>query len=288
MTKSVKYARLALAFAMLATAFAFAFSASAANAQGATGRVRVAHLSPDAPNVDVYVDGAKALSNVPFKAVSDYIALPAGEHRFEVRVAGAAATDKAVIDAKATLEAGKDYTVAAINVVASIAPLVLVDDTAAPAAGKAKVRVVHASPDAPAVDVAVKGGPVLISNLAFGKASDTLSVDAATYDLEVRVAGTTTVALPLAGTKLEAGKIYTVFASGKLANLGVVVTAVSAAPATTAAPAATTAAPSLPSTGMGGAASEDGSAGMIIAIVGLVALVVAGSTFALTRRTVRK
>ncbi len=291
MTKSVKYSRVALALLMLVSAFAFAFSASAANAQAATGRVRVAHMSPDAPNVDVYVDGAKALSNVPFKAVSDYIALPAGEHRFEVRVAGAAATDAAVIDAKATLEGGKDYTVAAINVVASIAPLVLVDDNSAPAAGKAKVRVVHASPDAPAVDVAVKGGPVLISNLAFGKASDTLSVDAATYDLEVRAAGTTTVALPLAGTNLEAGKIYTVFAAGKLANLGpvvTVVTAAAAAPATTAAPGATTAAPSLPSTGLGGTASEDGSAGMIIAIVGLVALVAAGTTFAITRRTVRK
>ena len=41
---------------------------------------------------------------------------------------------------------------------------------AAPASaqeGAAQARVVHASPDAPAVDVAVAGGPVLFSNVAF-------------------------------------------------------------------------------------------------------------------------
>ncbi len=221
MRKNVKLFGLALTLGLLLNALAAVFSLNIADvqAQTANSRVRVAHLSPDAPTVDVYVNGNKTLSNVPFKTISDYLNVPAGSYRFEVRPAGAATNSKAVIDATATLEAGKDYTVAAINTLASIAPLVLVDDNTAPAAGKAKVRVVHASPDAPAVDVAVKSGPVLVSNLAFGKASDTLTVDANTYDLEVRVAGTTTVALALPATKLEAGKIYTVFAADKLAKI---------------------------------------------------------------------
>ena len=62
--------------------------------------------------------------------------------------------------------AGNDYTVAAIGLVAEIEPLVLVDDNTAPASGKAHVSVVHASPDAPAVDIAVKGGAVLVPNLS--------------------------------------------------------------------------------------------------------------------------
>ena len=33
--------------------------------------VRVVHASPDAPNVDVWVDGAAALTEVPFTGVSD-------------------------------------------------------------------------------------------------------------------------------------------------------------------------------------------------------------------------
>jgi hypothetical protein len=215
---------------LLASLFSLVFATTETQAaEKETSRVRVAHLSPDAPAVDVYVNGTKTLSNVPFKAVSDYLSVPAGNYRFEVRPAGADASSKAVIDASATLEAGKDYTVAATNLLANITPLVLVDDNTAPASGKAKVKVVHASPDAPAVDVAVKGGPVLISGLAFGKASETLTVDAATYDLEVRAAGTNTVALALNNTTLEAGKIYTVFAVDRLANITAVVSAVSPA-----------------------------------------------------------
>lgn len=90
---------------------------------------------------------------------------------------------------------------------------------------------VHTSPDAPAVDVAVKGGPVLFSNLPFPRASQYLVVAAGTYDLEVRVAGTTTVALELPGVSLESGKTYTVFAVGSVqGGTLTVVSVVDAAP----------------------------------------------------------
>ena len=119
-----------------------------------------------------------------------------------------------MISATLGLEADKDYTVVAVGKLANIEPLVLVDNNSAPAAGKAHVRFVHASPDAPAVDIAVKGGPVLFSNVAFKGVGDYLPVDAGTYDLEVRVAGTDTVALNLPGIKLDAGTVYTAYAMG--------------------------------------------------------------------------
>lgn len=175
-------------------------------------RVRAVHASPDAPNVDILVNGIPAFTNVPFQAVSSYATLPAGTYNIKVVPAGSAAP--VVIDADVTIEAGNDYTVAATNVLASITPLVLVDDNSAPAAGNAHVRFVHASPDAPAVDVAVAGGPVLFADYEFGEFSPYTPVPAGTYDLEVRLAGTTTVALPLPGITLEAGKVYTAFAMG--------------------------------------------------------------------------
>ena len=55
----------------------------------ATANVRVAHLSPDAPPVDVYVNGTKALSNVPFQDVSSYLPVPAGSTNFRVTPANA-------------------------------------------------------------------------------------------------------------------------------------------------------------------------------------------------------
>jgi LPXTG-motif cell wall-anchored protein len=98
---------------------------------------------------------------------------------------------------------------------ADIEPLVLIDNNSTPEAGKAHVRFVHASPDAPAVDIAVAdGGPVLFSNVEFKGVGDYLPVDAGTYDLEVRIAGTETVALEVPGVALADRTVYTIFAMG--------------------------------------------------------------------------
>jgi hypothetical protein len=272
-----------MALAAIGGAVAIGFAAFASGASAAEmARVRVVHASPDAPAVDVYADGAKVLTNVAFKGSSDYLSVPAGAHNFKVFATGAnPATGTAVINADATLEVGKDYTVVAIGKLAEIKPLVLVDNNAAPAAGKAHVRVVHASPDAPVVDIAVKGGSVLVPNLAFGKDAGPLPVDAGTYDLEVRAAGTTTVALPINGVQLAAGKIYTVFAVGLLngtPKLEALPIANDPAPAPAAAPAAAPAPAgnALPKTGMGPTGS-DGVSMWLVAALAAVGIVAAGS-----------
>jgi hypothetical protein len=180
-------------------------------ADGHQARVRVVHASPDAPAVDVLVNDGVAFSNAPFKGITGYAALDTGT--YNVKVVPTGATTPVVIEADLDLEA-KDYTVVAVGLLENIEPLVLVDNNSAPAAGKAHVRFVHASPDAPAVDIAVKGGPVLFSNIAFKAIGDYLPVDAGTYDLEVRLAGTETVALQVPGLALSDGTVYTVFAMG--------------------------------------------------------------------------
>ena len=182
--------------------------------------LNVIHASPDAPAVDVYVDGTKALGDLAFGAASGWVALPAGEHKVQVTAAGAE-IETAVIDADVTLEEGAAYEVAAIGLLAEIEPQVLqvnLSEIGAEDEPMARVRVVHASPDAPAVDVAVKDGDILIENLAFPEASDYLSVPATSYDLEVRPTGTTDVALDLPGVALEAGMVYSIYAIGQTAD----------------------------------------------------------------------
>jgi hypothetical protein len=134
-----------------------------------------------------------------------------------VNVAGTSTT---VINADVPFTKDMNYTLFAIDSVSNIGTLLLEDNLAAPAAGKAHVRFVHLSPNAPAVDVAVTGGPVLFANYEFEEASAFTPVDGGTYNLEVRVAGTPTVALSLPGIVLTSGKIYTVFAKGFLGGTG--------------------------------------------------------------------
>lgn len=205
--------RLAL-LAILLLVISLTFSvipASGANGIGFAW-IRVAHASPDAPAVDVWVNGSVAVSNLAFGQVTEYLLVPAGDYNIKVTPTGVATP--VVIDADVTLEKDKAYTVAAADLLASIVPVVYVDDNAQPAPGKAKVNFTHLSPDAPAVDVGVVGGGNLFTNVAFKGASPYIEVPAGQYDLEVKLAGTATVVLTLNDVDLEMGMVYTVFAEG--------------------------------------------------------------------------
>lgn len=180
-------------------------------------RVMAVHASPDAPAVDLRVDGAVVGTSLAFPNNTGYLGVAAGTRNVKVNVAGTTTT---VINANLPLTGGASYTVFAGDVVANIGAIVLTDDLTPPASGKSHVRFVHLSPDAPAVDVAVRGGPVLFANRSFKQYSAFTPVDAGTYNLEVRLAGTNTVALPLNGVSLEPGKIYTVFAKGLVGGSG--------------------------------------------------------------------
>jgi hypothetical protein len=177
--------------------------------------VRVAHLSPDAPAVDVWVDGNVVLQDVAFDDFSSYLPLPAGRHR--VQVSPANQTTPIVIDANVDIAEGKSYTVAAMGPLASISAVVLTDDVARDPSA-AKIRFVHASPDAPPVDITLTDGTVLFEEVAFKGSEGSRSVAAGTYDLQVRVAGSETVALSFADVPVSNGTNYSIFATGKLSD----------------------------------------------------------------------
>ena len=201
-------------------ALALALGLSLPALAGDNARIRVVHASPDAPNVDVLVNGGVAFANAPFGGVTDYATLPAGAYDVEVVPAGA--TAPVVIDLTGpnavNLFYNRSYTAIAVNFLDQIEPLLLEDDPKPVAVPFSKVRFVHASPDAPAVDIKVVDGPYLFRNVAFKGVGDYVTVPRGTYDLEVRAAGTDVVALQLPGVALAGGTTYTVYAVGLLSG----------------------------------------------------------------------
>jgi hypothetical protein len=209
--------------ALLLFAFASCSDSNDTPAPNQTARVMVVHASPNAPNVDVRVNNSVALTNVPFLANSSYTAVPAGNTNIKVSPTG---TTTYVIDANVNLAANTSYSVFAVDSVSKIKAAAVVDDLTVPASGKAHIRFFHFSPNAPAVTVRVVNGPALFSNRSFNDQATNAAVasftpvDAATYNLEVVLAGTNTVVLPLPGVALTAGKIYTVYAKGFVGGSG--------------------------------------------------------------------
>ena len=179
--------------------------------------VKVVHASPDAPGVDLLVDNTIAGTNLTFPNNTGYLAVPSGTRNVKVNVTGTSTT---VIEANIDFMMNINYSVFAVNSVANIEAIVVEDDLTNPAQGKAHVRFIHLSPDAPAVDVTLSDGTIVFGNKSFKESTNFTPLDAGSYDLEVRVTGTTTVALDLPVINLEDGKIYTVFARGFLSGNG--------------------------------------------------------------------
>lgn len=183
-----------------------------------TDRVRVVHLSPDAPVVDVYVDGDLAFEGVePFATRTDYLPYESGTHTVAFAPAGKG-RNGAVFETEVTLESGP-YTLAAIGEVCAMSdrPLRLVrlgGDHSPTSEGKARVRAVHAAPDAPAVNVATERGTTIAEGLAFGDAA-TVEIPATAAVAVVQGADTED---PIARFPIhpETGHVYTAYGVGYL------------------------------------------------------------------------
>ncbi|WP_062432996.1 DUF4397 domain-containing protein [Herbidospora daliensis] len=159
----------------------FFLAAPAANAAPQVGHVRLAHLSPDTPAVDVCLypfggDRAKLVLNaVPYGGVSPYQSLGAGQYTVAMRPAGAGATTPPVLSANVRVAGGQAYTVAGMGPYKSIRLQVLNDSMELPD-GKAGLRVIAASLKERTVTVSAGG---MEEDLRFADTPAYTEVDAA-------------------------------------------------------------------------------------------------------------
>ena len=197
---------------------------------GTAARIRVGHLSADTPAVDVYADGSALLQGVTFPAVSGMLEVPPDTYTVEVATAGDYPAGVAIGPADIEFAAATTTDVLAVNELAAIEPLVLVDDPRS-IGTYAKVRIVHASTLAQDVDVYIATPGTLIdtvdpalTDVPFKANTGYIALDAGDYEITVTRAGTKTAAFgPLPVTAAN-GDVLTLIARDPVpgsAELGV-------------------------------------------------------------------
>jgi len=180
---------------------------------------RVIHVSPDAPAVDVIVNDDfdnPILESVPFPVFSDFISVP--PDTYNVKVTAENNPGAIVIDADVILEAGRQNSVYAVDVLANIGPYILVDELRG-VATEAKVRIAHLAPTAGLVDIYVTAPGADIAALTpsfadvdFRDETGYVGLEAGSYDVTVTVAGTKDAAIGPAPISVVAGGVYTAVA----------------------------------------------------------------------------
>lgn len=169
---------------------------------------------PAAEKLDVFIDNGKVTNNnFAFLDKWDYGNAYSGNRKIGINKQG---SDLSLKTELISLEPQLGYSLFVIDKLDNIKLLLLKDDLAVPAAGKAKVRFVNLSPDSDPLDLAIVGkADLLATNKAFKEFSLFEIIDAgATVTFNIKNKTTGAVLATLANVNVESGKIYTIYARG--------------------------------------------------------------------------
>jgi len=135
------------------------------------------HASPDAPSVDLFAGSAMLAENLSFGELSGPIQVPPGAYDLDFYATGTGPGEPAASASTPALAGGQRYLAIASGFLAggmgdNPFQLVPVVDELALDPDNARIGVVHASPDAPSVDIGTVSGsmldtPLLVGDLAF-------------------------------------------------------------------------------------------------------------------------
>ena len=128
-----------------------------------TAMIRVVHLSPDGPSVDVYANGGDTpvVTGLAVKNATDYLQVPAGTYTFAIAPAGTSLADAVFTTPELSLAADTKYTAIAVGKLApkqgdgAFDVVAVVDDTADLAAGNVRLQVIHGAAAAAFAEVDV-------------------------------------------------------------------------------------------------------------------------------------
>ena len=176
--------------------------------------LRIFHASPDAPSVDLFVDGSRRVFDTSFRNQSNFVTVQPGENTIQLNVAGSTTVALEVVVDFAENTA---TTLAAVNLLPNISAILINDDLIAPGEGLIKFRIGHLAPSAPNLDIFISSpdedldflSPVF-TNVSFTTVSEFLQVPRGQYRIRATVAGTQVVAADSGEINLDGERIFTI------------------------------------------------------------------------------
>jgi len=188
-------------------------AADSADARG-HAMVRVVNAVQGGKDVAVRMGDLTLFADVKAGSVTDYREVTNNLATFSVRDS-TAGDGRMVSKNDEVLMDGNRYTVFLIAEDVATSVLRVVRDDVVPDSGKAHLRVVHAAPGAPSVDVIIAGATdPLFSGVELKEAAGFKDVEPAKVTLEVRAEGRPEVLLRIPGVDLKRGTSTTVVLTG--------------------------------------------------------------------------
>jgi hypothetical protein len=174
----------------------------------------IIHASPTTELLDFYVNNTRGNNkNFGFTQRLGYFEVYSGTSKITITKKG---NGTPLIGENFNFQPERLYSLFIVGKVDSLKYLMVKDSVSLPASGKANIRFVNASPDAPALNLSVGTATTdLVTDKAFRQYSEFTSVDAASkVTLTAKNKTTGAIEATLPNVNIEAGRTYTVWAKG--------------------------------------------------------------------------
>jgi hypothetical protein len=167
--------------------------------------VRFVHAVPEAPNIDIIVDGQPIIQDLAFGNFTQYVTIAPGKRQFQVVSTGETGA-KPTVETSSDLDEGSSYIITILGQIGDARAKVNEVQLDALGPGKSRVRLIHASPDAGETDLTIAAGDSLFKDVTFEQDTNYKEIDAGSYNLELRFGGDS----PAVMTALHAlsGRVY--------------------------------------------------------------------------------
>ncbi len=193
-------------------------------------QVLMVPLSPDAAAVDFVINDLVQATTVNYSSTVGtaiygfpYYTITPGSTKVTYNVSG---TTTAYATITGPIDPETAYSTFLIDSVKRAKLVITKDDVSEPPEGKVKLRFLHFSHNAPAMDVSKSGGAVLFTNRSFNDQETNAAfqkfivVDPGSYQFVFKTAGTTTTLYTTSAINLLPDRIYTLAARGVVGGAG--------------------------------------------------------------------
>jgi hypothetical protein len=161
--------------------------------------------------VDLRLNDTEILKNVPPNGVSEYFVVPTNFYHLEIYSEGSSETPlrRQRLELK-----GSNYTTAVIteNDLHTFSTDQFLPEN------ETKLRVIHLSENSPSIDVRVKKGDAVFSNVSYSSATDYLGLTPMMIDLELTVTKSRNTLLSLPKITLHSNEIYSLLIIGDVSK----------------------------------------------------------------------
>lgn len=174
--------------------------------------IRLFHAAPGAPEVDIYANGKQVAKRLVYGQFTDYVSVSAGTYIIEAFPVGL--KDSPILRVRLPIVQNKVYTLCVIGLLPNIGILPVEDEYQVLSPSRVNIRFINLSPNAPALNLALRSGLNLFTDINYTEASQYSSVVPGTYNLVVKPTAVNTIVVNVPNVRLLPKRNITFYVLG--------------------------------------------------------------------------